>query len=353
MTVLKQRNFLTSIVLFLFLFVSCDEKVDEKVVVTRENAYDELVKVLSANSNYSEFTMLFKTYIDSTFFDQSGTTLFIPTDEYFTIEMTTNEDKSKLIHYLITNEDIDHDQPLIDCQVSVNTPNPQVCKYLETLSGKYASLEGSYPGDNLSYNELDIINAKTFNIFYTIYEIAGLPLPKNNLLEELELNYTHINDYTKQCDTSVFNTSLSTPIAFGPEGTIYDSVFVNENKLYYKYFPLDEESYTDDATLILCDETLFNSLLESIASKTNYNTKEDLPNEWIIDVLMPYIFSQSMFENHLEYDEIENEMENIRGVKTQIQKLHIDESSKTECSNGVIYEYLQLSIPDSIVNTLL
>jgi len=74
----------------------------------------------------------------------------------------------------------------------------------------------------------------------------------------------------------------------------------------------------------------------------------DIPEVWQNDVLLPALLSNSLFENELEYYQFSDYMASITGDSVNVDVANIDPDSKYQCSNGLIYTYLNFNVPDKL-----
>jgi hypothetical protein len=81
----------------------------------------------------------------------------------------------------------------------------------------------------------------------------------------------------------------------------------------------------------------------------SYSSHEDIPMDWQMDFLIPFLFRNGVFEGSLDYEIfITDSLENIQGDMLPMDYTRIDPASRTICSNGISYEYTDFSVPEEL-----
>lgn len=221
---------------------------------------------------------------------------------------------------------------------------------LETYIEKFALLTKNEDGIFLD----DIATSKNSQLFKdgVFYEIDKIAYPRPNLYEYWDYTNPIMADYINNSDSISLDYTQSKPIGFDDEGnTIYDSVFIITNRFERDFFPVSLESRTDEATMLTVSEEEYNEALDEMAIKLNgsFVDHNDIPADWQTEFLIPYIFKNGTFEGGLEYETfITDSLENIQGDMVPVDYSMIDPESRTICSNGIAFQYLDYFIPEKL-----
>ncbi|MFW5877944.1 MAG: fasciclin domain-containing protein [bacterium] len=303
-----------------------------------ESTVDQTIwELVSAEADYSIFVDYIKQAgLDSLFTSGKSLTLIIPSNDAFTDFKEDSVAMELLLSYHLI-------------ETVVNIRNITDSRKIESASGKYLLFEmhdQNYyiDGVNVSYTSPLCLDGR----FYVVNEVL---YPKPTIYEYIADNNPVMKKYIDQFDSVYLDVNESTPIAYDEEGnTIYDSVFSFINMFDSLYFPVDQEYRNRGATMILVDAEDYYPALDVMADNMQgFTSHEDIPDEWQLNVLIPHIINNGFFQNILNYEDfLIGDMKNIIGDSISVDYTQIDPNSRTIVSNGVLYKYLNYSVPDSL-----
>ncbi len=325
--------------LILFSLTACKESWDEHYNSISEVTVKQTVWELLLNDpDYSKFTdYLQANGLDSLFKTGRSITVFVPDNAAFDNFNADTSDVILILRYHIS-------------ETVFNTRNVEHSKMLETSTGKFALIEnnnGEYfvDGVKIYYSSPLCSNGK-------YYEIHDLLYPKPTLYEYIAHNSGILKDYIDQFDSVYLDHNLSTPLGYDSAGnTIYDSVFTYINLFDSLYFPVPQEFRQKTATFLLFDETQYRDALDEMASNLtgNFHSFADIPEVWQLNVLLPGIVKNGIFEGSFQYEDFcAGKLKSIAGDTVFVDCNNIDPDSRFICSNGVVFKYLNFSVPDSL-----
>lgn len=291
---------------------------------------------IEQGENYSKFQLL----LEKTGFDeelQRGRilTVWLPLDQYIT------EDIMALDSIDMRRFVLNHMNPLALYQTKLAGKDGM---QLETLAKKYVSIAGR--GDKIS---IDKINISRFDLVCTngvIHEIAGLLSPIKNIMEYLLQSgeeYSVFRDSLLAYNDTVFNLEDSYAIGVNEVGqTIYDSVFDITNKLMGTLNFANEEG---SATLFLPKNEVIDEFLE--------DTKRYLV---LSGLEMKKQDTLDCFEFLMGATFLRGELTNMSGIKYIYsyggKSLRLDRqifsTDYEKCSNGIVYDFIQVRLPRDI-----
>ncbi|HUX57342.1 MAG TPA: hypothetical protein VMV77_10235 [Bacteroidales bacterium] len=105
------------------------------------------------------------------------------------------------------------------------------------------------------------------------------------------------------------------------------------------------------ATFLLFDKEQYNNALDEMASKLggNFHSYADIPSSWQFKVLLPIVVKNGLFEGSFQHENFcAGKLKNIVGDTVYANCSNIDPDSRFICSNGVVFKYLNFSVPDSL-----
>lgn len=320
------------------LFMSGCEKSWEEYYKGEANSEISLWDALTTNEDYSEFADLVESAGFDTIIRSSQTyTLFVPPNEAFT---DFEQDSVELLQMLSY-----HISPTIILPASFQNE-----RKLETYTDKFAQLEKT--ASMMYFDGIAILNQSMLYRDGIIYEIEQVASPRPNLYEYIDQMNSRLSGYIDSRDSVALDYSQSVPTGFDDEGnTIYDSVFIITNRFERDFFPVSLESRYNEATMLLVTDEDYNNALDVMADNLggSFTNHADIPSDWQTEFLIPYIFNNGVFNGSRDFQFFMNDsVENIQGVLIPMNHTNIDQDSKTICSNGLAYQYLDFQIPGAL-----
>jgi hypothetical protein len=304
--------------------------------------YDERVDrhiwdVVKSEPRFSIFVEAMEEYKMDTLFDKDlSYTLFIPDNDAFEPVYDTSDYIEQLLSYHISG-------------TVFLTRNVAGKRKLENLTGKYPVVEHSAEG--YSYDMIPIEYSSPLYLDGIFYEIAEVAVPRPNLYEFAERFSPVIKSFIDRTDSVYLDKPLSTPIGFDGQGnTIYDSVYGVVNLFQRDYFPVNTEFRNKTATFILFTQEQYNTALDEMADILGpaFNNHEDIPDIWQFEVLLPAAMEKSLFDDELEYTQLQDTMVSVTGDTVYVDPGNIDPYSKYLCSNGLTYTYVDFTVPKDL-----
>lgn len=333
--VIKMCNRLIMLILVAVSIWSCQKIEEEYLYEDTEKFVDiDIMSLIQDEPAYSIFSNLLLDFNIDTLYQKGKTlTMFIPTNAAF--ENVSDVDTVDLLNYLIVES-------------YVNVASVNNFQKVKTLGGKFIEL--SRLGGQNFINKVLISKAGPLCNNGRYYVIDSIVRPLPNLYEYIEETNPFFKKYIDSRDSSYLNLELSKPIGYNEKGmTVYDSVIDVVNLFVEEYFPVNSEFKNKRATMLLFDEMQFNTALSVIAADIGLPSKDNIPDQWKNDVLMPYLINQGMFWNEIEYAEFMiGRIRNIKGDSVHVDYKNIDPGSEFQCSNGRVFNYLDFLIPDSL-----
>jgi uncharacterized surface protein with fasciclin (FAS1) repeats len=319
-------------------FSSCQDNWDEHYNDYTEEVNKNMVEHLKEIPEYSDFLNFLEEYnFDTLLYNEKAKTFFIPTNEAFA--SLTSEDTTGFMDQILAY----HVSPAVF--LSNNVQNKESKKLLTSL-GKFLQIEKAN-------NELDV-DGVPLNYSSPLfkdgkyYEIAEILMPKPSIYGYLQLYNPFLQRYIDSFDTLDLDLSLSIPIGYNEEGqTVYDSVYNEYNLFEEEYFPITEEFRERTATLILYTQEQYNEAIDVMAANMGIQP-DDIPEQWVNEVFLSQIFDKSVFEGSLDYEEFRPELLNINRDTSFVDPASIDPDSRFECSNGIVYNYLNFRVPEEL-----
>jgi len=183
-----------------------------------------------------------------------------------------------------------------------------------------------------------------------IYPINEVLLPKPSIAEYLNENAEYFESYINSFDTIIMDYSQSEIIEIDVENdlVIYDSVYTIYNEFKETFFNVSHNTRDLFATLLLYTDEQFYDALDVVAEDLGYPSGKDLPVKWITEVYFEYYLKTAFFDGIKTYNDFTGDFViNILGdtVKVDYENLNPD---PVICSNGLIYHYYGLVIPESL-----
>jgi len=318
----------------LIVFSCVKERWEEHYNNNEEKVNRELWDVVKEEPRYTKFVEYVEEHQLDTLFDlELSFTLFIPDNDAF-VSIT---DTAGPIDKTIANH--------ISRTVFL-TRNVDVTRKLQTLNGKFAVVERTASGFTFEGHHIEYSSPLYLDGVY--YEIKEIAYPKPNLYEYTALFSSVIKKYIDDNDSLYLDKSLSTPVGFDEYGnTIYDSIFGVVNTFERDFFPVSMEFRDKSATFLLFTQGQYDAALDEMALQLGpgFDNPDDIPIQWQFKVLMPDIVKRSLFDNSLSYTELKNIMVSVTGDTVEINLSNINEYSKYHCSNGIVYNYTDFSVP--------
>ena len=257
-------------------------------------------------------------------------TLFIPSDESLKGLDTTDIALSGMLNYIVA--------PTL-----VNVQSMTADSKIQTLSNKFASLEYNSSDAEYFFDGKKIVESSPLFTNGRFYVLDDIVWPVPNLYEYISEKNSVFKKYIDLQDSTYFDLAASTPIDFGIKGTIYDSIFTTVNLFYKNYFPIKDEYRYKTSTFVLFTQEQLDAALEIV--KTDLRTTV-IPDAWLNGILLPYVISNSIFENSLNYTDFTTEMLNIRGKDVLVNVNNIDKDSRFKCSNGIAFNMSEFIVPE-------
>jgi hypothetical protein len=299
---------------------------------------------IKSKPELSRFVELMVKYKYDTLFQTNDTyTIFAPDNAAIEKMLKTEDIGTTILNYHIS-------------QHFIKPVDIQGKRKLQTLAEKYSTFEniaGKPTIDGIVLKEESplYLNGK----YFVMGEVA---LPKLNLYEYFTKNLPYLKTYIDKEDSIILDKEKSRPIGFDDKGnTVYDSVSVKVNLFELKYFPVSEEYRNWTATFALPKKPTYEKGLTQMAQKLGGTFKDykDIPVKWQEEVLIPHLINHGIFLNMLEPSEFKNisvlwkkkkyNMVNINGDSIVCNYVPTD---KYLASNGVVYDYQNFEIPDSL-----
>ena len=328
--------FLLMFVLMLSFFTSCEKEWDQHYHVADERVNLKLKEALSGDNNYTTFLELINKYgLDTLISKDQAKTLFIPTDEAF--ENLNADDTAGIMDQLLSY----HISPTLFLSNNIMSE-----KLLFTNSGKYVSILRA--GDGFLFDNIPIDSSSPLFLDGKFYVLSEVAKPQPNLYEYMQLYSPFLKKYVDSKDTLYLDKNLSVPIGYNNEGeTVYDSVYTRQNLFENTYFPVSEEFRKRRATFILFTQQQYDNAISEMATNMGIDVL-DIPQKWQNEVFLPDIINNSIYEGSLDFTEFNDTLINIKGDSTFIDPFNIDPESKFNCSNGVVYNYLNFQVPEEL-----
>ena len=284
-----------SFILF-FVVTSCTKEWDNHFEIKEETVNGSMWDDIKTEPRYSLFTGYMQKYgMDTLFEGNMPHTLFVVPDSTLKAVPDTGSYIPKMLAF--------HISPTVFLSRNVNS-----YKKLLTQSGKYAAiqaLDGTYLYDGVS-----IEKESPLYLDGKYYELSDPAIPKPNLYEYTELYSSIIKDYIDLQDSVYLDLEASKPIGFDESGnTIYDSVTSSVNLFEKYYFPVNTEFRSTTASFILFTQDQYIAALDEMAGILggNFQTHEDIPLYWQYDVLLPEMMKIGLFDNELEYYDLQRD----------------------------------------------
>ncbi len=296
------------------------------------------------NPEYTQFASYIEQFGLQGFFQNSDTlistkTLFIPTNSAFQTYSDGEHEitKSLILYHLIKSYFLLSN---IKNNLKSLTQNGKFL-YFENHDGTFA---------------VDGIELSTFSERFSdgiIYPMDEVLEPKPSIAEYLDENAEYFSTYISSFDTLLMDYANSEIIEIDLENDliIYDSVYTIYNEFKAKYFDVDYNTRDTFATLLLYTDEQFYDALDVVAEDLGYPSGADLPVKWIEEVYFGYYLETAFFDDLLSYDDLSQEyVVNILGDTVQIDYSNLN-PEQVICSNGLIYHYYDLIIPEELYKT--
>lgn len=308
-------------------YLNYDEKIDMKLW--------DAVKLESRFSKFVEW--IEKNELDTLFDSGLSYTLFIPNNTAIqSYKDTTGYPEGKVLSNHIS-------------QTVFLTSNINLNRKLQTLSGKFVLIERT--SDGFDFDGHSIIYDSPLYLDGKIYEISEVAFPRPNLYEFTSLYSSIIKQYIDGTDSVYLDKNKSKPIGFDKFGnTIYDSIFGNVNRFERDFFPVSQEFRDKTATFVLFTQLQYDEALNEMAQNLGpgFISKDDIPEKWQFEVLLPNMMAKSLFNKVLDYSALKDTMVSVTGDTVMIDPDNIDPTSKFLCSNGQIYTYVDFTVPENL-----
>jgi len=335
----NRTTWATALLLLAFLVSSsCAREEWEEHYNGQEEQVDmHLWDAVRQEPRYSEFVKFMEeTLLDSLFELDQVYTLFIPDNDAF----ANLGDTAGTLGITMANH---------VSRTVLQTGNIAESRKLQVINGKFAIIDRSASG--YMFEETPIEYSSPLYLDGKYYEIADIAYPRPNLYEYAALFSPVIREFIDGTDSVYLDKSLSTPLSFDQNGnTIYDSVFSVVNTFERDFFPVSREFRNLAATFILFNQDQYQQALDEMAGLLgpDFTGHEDIPDKWQFEVLLPDAMSKSLFDNDLEYDQLNPVMISVTGDTVEINPANINPDSKYRASNGTIYTYYEYSVPEDL-----
>ena len=341
-TILKNSIIL---IVSLCLLTSCRDYFEEYYESDIETLDMSMWDYLQSNEDYSEYVDLLKKYaLDSIFSSDNSYTLFVPSNQDLAALSLAPAEELQMIQYSI-----------IPTVVNIQSVSESV--KLQTLLEKFALLEKA--GATFTYDGEAIVGASSLFNNGHFYNLENYVIPPLSLYEKIEQTSQIFSHFIDLQDSTYFDIEQSTPLGFDTLGnTIYDSVFTTVNTFGREFFPVNEEFRDESATFLLFTQEQYDMALDVVALDLGLSGKEEVPDVWQNEILLPHLVISSIFENSLTYDDFEEGIEldeegvpymkNIKGDPVVLDINNINDSSRYICSNGVTFTLNDFSIPEEL-----
>ena len=332
------------IIALVLSMIGCTDIWDEHYTKQPETINMNVWDAIKSRSELSRFVELMVKYKYDTLFQTNDTyTIFVPDNAAIEKLMKTEDIGTTILNYHIS-------------QHYVKPVDIQGKRKLQTLAEKYSTFEnigGKPTVDGIVLKEESplYLNGK----FFVMGEVAS---PKLNLYEYFTSTLPYMKTYIDKKDSIILDKEKSRPIGFDDKGnTVYDSVSIKVNLFELYYFPVSEEFRSWTATFALPKKSTYENGLTVMAQKLGgtFHDYKDIPVKWQEEVLIPHLVKHGIFLNMLEPGEFKNisvltkkkkyNMVNIQGDSIVCNYIPID---KYLASNGVVYDYQNFEIPDSL-----
>lgn len=220
----------------------------------------------------------------------------------------------------------------------------EVNKRINTLARKNIlftrTVEGKFAIDGKEIVEPDYV----FCDNGVVHEIAGLMIPRDNVYEavaKLPDTYSILRDSILSYSDTVFDEENSFPLYVDEFGnTVYDSVFIIENPMFFIEGELFDESleftffkYNNEVVM-----DAINSMAEDMGGYDNLRPAE-------IQMFYRWIMMACLYEGY-EFDYYKNlELKSIWGMQWKTDVQQVADRNYQRGSNCVIYDISYLRIP--------
>ena len=338
------KNIWIGICLLLLGMCSCNSKWDdyfsenseigEETVVSNLNLLD----YLKSQENYSAFvTLLEETGYDAELSRNQILTVWVPGNEVLTT-VTANMDlknKKRLVKNHINNV------ALYNSKL-----NRKVGSEIQSLEGKLLMIDkqdGIFSIDGKS-----VIKANQVCQNGVVHEIEGAMIPRQNIYEyllECGDNYSIFRDSLLYFNDTIFRPDLSFPKGVDEIGnTIYDSVFVIENK-YFCNSSIDIQNEKSEYTLFLPDNSSMKNMLTYMHDYFQQIGREFSQKDTIsvMDWLRRAVLHKGLITN---YEGSKNRY-SVYSKLWRTDKQLVETDYQT-CSNGLVYRATYVHIPSSM-----
>lgn len=331
------RNIIWIGVLFCTIFLgACQDKwdnfygsdEDERSAEATLNMYQMLQQYPKRYSKFVE--LLDKTGLDAYLKSNRVLTLWAPHNSFITNEMM-EQDSSGLRRFVLN-----HMNSLAIYKTKLAS------KYeLQTLAGKYIAISRS--GNDFKVEKMPVTRLDIACTNGVIHEIGGVLAPLKNLMEYLNecgTDYTVFTDSLWAYNDTIFRPDLSFALGVNEVGqTIYDSVFVINNKLLGNDFLSDERR---SITLFLPSNEVIGDMIQETRDYYEAIGREFTHNDSLscFAWLMRGTFFGGAYENLSGYKQLNG----IGGSLVRFDK-QIVQTDFERCSNGVVYLYERCYMP--------
>jgi len=324
-----------------FFLTTCENPWKDHYATDKTYVDRTIWEELSTNHEYDQFTSYIKQFGLEGYFQNSDTlistkTLFVPTNSAF---QTYSSEGVQVTASLILYHLIKSNFLLSNIRNNLKSLT-QNSKFLY-----FENRDGTYAVDGI---ELSPYPARFRDgIIYPMDEVMA---PKPSIAEYLDENAEYFSTYINSFDTILMDYANSEIIEIDLENDliIYDSVYTVYNEFKTKCFDVNYNTRDTFATLLLYTDEQFYSALDEVAEDLGYPSGEDLPLKWIEEVYFEYYLVTAFFDGLLTYDDFTRDyVINILGDTVQVDHSNLN-PEQLICSNGLIYHYLDLVIPEEL-----
>jgi uncharacterized surface protein with fasciclin (FAS1) repeats len=341
MSEIMKRAYIYIFILLGVLLASCENTWDEHFSGDNQVKDISVWEEIVSNTEYSQFKNGIEEFGLQSYFQNSDSvistkTVFLPTNEAFDSFKASNFEptESLILYHLVKSYFLLSN---IDGNLKSQAQNLKFL-YFEENEGKY-TIDG-----------VEISEVSTRLKDGIIYQMDEVLLPKPSIAEYLQENASYFGNYITSFDSVIMDYTNSEIIEIDYENdrVIYDSVYTVYNEFKEKYFDVDYNTRDTFATLLLYTDAQFYSALDLVADDLGYPSGQDLPVKWIEDVYFEYYLKTAFYNDLLTYNDLSQDFAiNILGDTVEVDYTNLYPDHEI-CSNGLIYQYKDLIIPEEL-----
>jgi len=328
----------------ILVVTGCTELWDEHYNKQPETVNTNVWEAIKKRSDLSRFVELVVKNKYDTLFEKNDTyTLFIPDNAAIEKIMNTVQIDTTILNYHIAPH-------------FIQTIDIQGKRKLQTLAEKFSTFENA--GSKPTYDEITLKEESPLYLNGKFFVLGEVAIPRPNLYEYFQRNSVELKNYIRKQDSIIIDKERSRPIGFDEKGnTVYDTVSIRFNKFEYAFFPVSREFRAWTSTFVYPQKETMQNALTVMAQKLggSYSTYADIPVKWQEDILIPHLLKHGVFLNMLEPSEFKpvkikknRQVFNMLNIRGDSIVADYQPGKKYLCSNGVVYDYANFVIPDSL-----